>query len=173
VQPGGLTLDFSAIAKGFGVDLAGDYLHRNGIGHFLLEAGGELRGEGVKPDGTPWWVAIEAPPGITLEGTRVALHGLCAATSGDYRRFRDKGDERLPHSLDPRTGRPIANGVASVTVLHPSCTAADAYSTALTVLGPDDGMALARRAGLAALVVTRSADGGGEIMSPAFAAMLG
>jgi thiamine biosynthesis lipoprotein len=173
VQPGGLSLDFSSIAKGFGIDLAGDYLKRHGIDHFLLEAGGELRGEGVKPDGTPWWIAVEAPPGIALEEMRIALHGLCAATSGDYRRFRDEDGARLPHSLDPRTGHPIANGVASVTVLHRSCTAADAYSTALTVLGPEDGMALARRIGLAALMVTRSGDGVEEILSPALTAMLG
>ncbi|WP_157217653.1 FAD:protein FMN transferase [Flavisphingomonas formosensis] len=173
VQPGGISLDFSGIAKGFGVDLAADWLKRSGICHFLIEVGGELRGEGVKPDGSPWWVEIESPPGLALEQLRIALHGLAIATSGDYRRFSDRDGRRLPHSLDPRTGRPIVNGVASVSVVHPSCTAADAFATALTVLGPGQGMAFATRLDLAAVIVTRNeADGTWEDFSPALKAML-
>ncbi len=174
-QPGGSALDFSAIAKGFAVDLIADGLRRLGINHFLVEVGGELRGEGAKPDGSPWWVAIERPPAADASGwteTLVALHGLAVATSGDYRRWFDWEGKRYSHSIDPRTGWPVANGVVSTTVLHPSCMKADVFATALTVLGPEAGMAFAVRHELAALFVTQGDTGPSEAMSPAFAAML-
>ena len=161
-------LDFSGIAKGFGVDLAADWLLRSGARSFLIEVGGELRGESVKPDGQPWWVDVESPPGSGTLPVRAALHGLSIATSGDYRRWLDADGRRYSHTLDPRTGRPIENGVHSVTVLHRSCMLADAWATALTVLGPAQGIAIADAQGLAAHVI---ADGG-ERMSAAFSAML-
>ena len=172
LQPGGAVLDLSAIAKGFAVDDIAALLRGQGHGDFLVEVGGELRGEGIKPDGQPWWVDLEVPPGAAMAGVRVALHGLSVATSGDYRRFVDADGQRLPHSIDPRTGRPIANGLASVTVLHADCMMADAYATALTVLGVDEGRALAADLEIAALFITRTADGFAEMTTPAFAAML-
>jgi len=171
-QPGGLRLDLSGIAKGHGVDAVAERLLAIGLRHFLVEVGGELRGEGIKPDGRPWWVAFEAPPGAQLLETRIALHGLSVATSGDYRRYLDHQGERLPHSLDPRTGRPCTGGLASVTVLHPSCMIADAYATALIVMGEREGPAFAEAEGLAALFVSRTGDGFEETLTPALAAML-
>lgn len=161
-------LDFSGIAKGFGVDLAADWLLRSGLRSFLIEVGGELRGEGVKPDGQPWWVDVESPPDSATPPTRAALHGLSIATSGDYRRWLDADGQRHSHTLDPRTGRPIGNGVRSVTVLHRSCMLADAWATALTVLGPEQGMVIAEAQGLAAQIIADD----GERLSAAFSAML-
>lgn len=168
-QPGGCRLDFSAIAKGYGVDRAAESLKRLGISHFLIEVGGELRGEGVKPDGSPWWVALERPPSGTGEETRIALHGLSVATSGDYRRFFEADGRHHAHSIDPRTGHPVANGITSVSVIHASCMKADVHATAITVLGPEDGLAYATRHNLAALIVM---DDGRELLTPALAAML-
>jgi thiamine biosynthesis lipoprotein len=162
-------LDFSGIAKGFGVDLAADWLLGQGAAHFLLEVGGELRGEGIKPDRQPWWIDVEQPPGSALPPLRVAAHGLAVATSGNYRRWLDAGGRRYSHTLDPRTGRPIDNGVQSVTVLHPQCMLADAWATALTVLGVKAGMALAEEQGLAARIIADD----GEFLSPALMEMLG
>ena len=171
-QPGGVQLDLSAIAKGYAVDRLAHCLERLGVRHYLVEVGGELRGAGVKPDGQPWWVALEQP----VDGAGdivVALHGLAVATSGDYRRFYRDDTRRLPHTIDPRTGRPIDNGIASVTVIHASCMAADAWSTALTVLGADEGLLLAERRGLAARFLRRQADGTlAETVSSHFSAML-
>ena len=165
-------LDFSGIAKGHGVDRVAEMLRSMELPDFLIEVGGELRGEGVKPDGQPWWVDLEAVPGSRLPPLRTALHGLSVATSGDYRRsFAHQGRD-YAHTLDPRTGRPLENGVASVTVLHPVCMLADAWATALTVLGPD-GMALAEREGLAAHMVVRDGTGCTELLSPALREMLG
>ena len=175
-QPGGLQLDLSAVAKGYGVDRLARYLDSQGIHHYLVEVGGELRGAGSKPDGQPWWVMLEQvdgadaakhPPELLL-----ALHGLSVATSGDYRRFFQDGTVRFSHTIDPRSGMPIANQLASVTVVHEQCMAADAWSTALTVLGPDAGMALAEEQGLAARFLRRDGDGYHETLSSHMLAML-
>jgi thiamine biosynthesis lipoprotein len=121
-----------------------------------VEVGGELRGCGLKPDGQPWWVQLEEPdPASPGRGTVLALHGLSVATSGDYRRWFEHGGRRYSHTIDPRNGLPIRHGLACVTVVHASCMSADAWSTALGVLGPEAGPALANRLGLAARFVVR------------------
>ncbi|RZA34241.1 MAG: FAD:protein FMN transferase [Lysobacteraceae bacterium] len=163
LQPGGAILDFSSIAKGYGVDRLGLCLERHGVRHYLVEVGGELRGAGMKPDGEPWWVEIEGvPDAAAVAGPAqavVALHGLAVATSGDYRSYFDHGRQRASHTLDPRTGHPIANGVASCTVVASTCMVADALSTALTVMGPEAGIAFADARGIAARYLLRI-DGG-------------
>ncbi|MCA6216553.1 FAD:protein FMN transferase [Ideonella sp. B7] len=176
-QPGGGRLDLSAIAKGHAVDRVSALLRDSGLPHHLVEIGGELRGEGLKPSGQPWWVDLESPdPACPLPPTRVALHGLSVATSGDYRRWRTADDgRRLSHTLDPRTGAPVTHDVASVTVLHPSAMWADAWATALMVLGPQDGLALAEAEGLAALWIERpglTAPTWRDTLSPALRAWL-
>jgi len=165
-------IDLSAAAKGYAVDLVARYLRRNGVANYLVEVGGELCGHGMKPDGTPWWVALESPAQDSGAEAIVALHGLSVATSGDYRRYFLEEGVRYSHTIDPRTGYPIDNGVASVTVLHPECMAADALSTALTVLGVDAGLEYASERDLAALFIERTSNGFRERMTPSFTAML-
>ena len=172
-QPGGVHLDLSSVAKGFAVDQLARCLRMQGVAHYLVEVGGELRGAGVKPDGQPWWVALEGVPNAqAAPGTIAALHGMALATSGDYRRSFSYGNRRASHTLDPRTGYPIDNDVASVTVLHPSCMAADALSTALTVLGETDGLAFAEARGLAARFLLRRPGALAEITTSAYRALL-
>ncbi len=178
LQPGGAYLDFSAIAKGFGVDQVSRYLQQQGIDNHLVEVGGELRGMGFKPDCLPWWVALEQPP--TRDGSSIAvlsevviaLHGVSVATSGDYRRYFEVDAKRYSHTIDPRSGEPIQHGLASVTVIHPDCIAADALSTALNVLGVEQGMTFAEQRGLPARFVVRSSDGFNEHLSSAFTKMM-
>jgi len=173
-QRGDAYVDLSAIAKGFAVDRVASFLKRSGYENHLVEIGGELRGSGIKPDGQPWWVALEQPLGCDAGDVVVALHGLSVATSGDYRRWYKADDGRsYGHTIDPRTGWPVNHGVASVTVLHENCMMADAWSTALTVLGPARGMCIAEAKQLPALFVVRRADGGvDEVMSAAFTALM-
>jgi thiamine biosynthesis lipoprotein len=173
-QPGGVTLDLSAIAKGFGVDEVARVLRAAGVDHFLAEIGGEFVGAGVRPDGQPWWVAIEAPPGMAPAGEPilVALHGLALATSGDYRRFRMDAGRRRPHTLDPRTGLPVEDGPASVSVLAAHCMEADALCTALSVMPVADALAWAEARKIAALFLLRVDGGLAERMTTKFAAML-
>lgn len=165
----GSALDLSGIAKGYGVDLAAEWLLAQGVRNFLLEVGGELRGEGIRPDGQPWWVDVEMPPTSSVAPYRVALHDLSVATSGNYRRGFVADGRHYSHSFDPETGRPIVNGVLSATVLHRQCIRADGWATALTVLGPQAGVSLADAHGLAACIIA----GDREYLSHAWREMLG
>lgn len=155
IQPGGLRLDLSGIAKGFAVDLGLAALERIGIGHALLEIGGELRAIGVQADGMPWWVDIDQPPGCDAPAARIGLTGWAVATSGNYRRRREAEGRSWSHSLDPQTGRPLDDTVRSVTVLHRGCMQADGIATAMMVLGAGRGIAFADAHGLPARIVTQ------------------
>jgi thiamine biosynthesis lipoprotein len=169
------SIDLCGIAKGFAVDLVAETLLELGIYHALVEIGGELRGHGIKPDGSPWWIGIDRPvhasAGIAAEPMLVALHDLAIATSGCERAFAH-GARHFSHTLDPRTGSPIANGMVTATVLHRSCMEADAYATALMVLGADAGTDFAIKHELAALIRFRNGDAIAERTTPALDAML-
>ncbi|PWK92119.1 thiamine biosynthesis protein ApbE [Fulvimonas soli] len=176
-QPGGACVDLSSVAKGYAVDRVGQWLDAAGIRAWLVEVGGEFKGRGRKPDGTPWRVGIERPPaGGPHEAERfghvIALDGRAVATSGDYRRHYTVGGTRVSHHIDPRTGLPVPTAVASVSVLADEAMHADPLGTALTVLGAERGLAYAQARGLAALFILRGAHGFEERMTPAFAAAL-
>jgi FAD:protein FMN transferase len=175
-QPGGIRLDLSSIAKGFAVDKMSACLISRGIVDHLVEIGGELVGSGTKPDGSPWWVALEEvrhqSSAARGHETIVALHNLAIATSGDSQRFVEVAERRLSHTLDPRTGTPASERLAAVTVLHRRCMCADALATALLVLGPEAGCDFAVERNLAARFLLRRGAGFEERMTPAMAAML-
>ncbi|KGW63051.1 FAD:protein FMN transferase [Burkholderia pseudomallei] len=165
-----VAFDLCGIAKGFGVDELARVLDRHGIGAWLVGIDGELRARGCKPDGSPWAIALEAPD----YGRRGAMGAIdlvdaAVATSGDYRHWADFGGERLSHTMDPRAGAPLRGDIASVTVVAPTCTDADAYATALMVLGAQAGCAHAERHGLDALFVVRDGDALRTIGCGAFA----
>jgi thiamine biosynthesis lipoprotein len=157
-----LQLDVGAIAPGYAVDRIARGLDALGARDYLVEIGGEVRARGRSPAGRPWRVAVEAP----VSGERrayaiVELDDGSVSTSGDYRDFRHVGGRRISHTIDPRSGRPVEHGLASVTVVHESAMLADAYATALMVLGPQAGFDLAEQLGLAALFIERREDGSG------------
>lgn len=160
-QPGGVWLDLSGIAKGYAVDAVSAVLGGAGVGHALVEIGGECAGRGMRPDGDPWWVELETPRGIDLPPLRVAAHALGIATSGDY--------VRGAHTLDPRTGRPPVAPPVAISVIHPSCMIADAWASALVVLGKEEAQSIAAGHKLAVRTVDRD---GSEWLSPAFGDML-
>jgi thiamine biosynthesis lipoprotein len=151
-----ITLDLSGIAKGFGVDELARVLISHGIVHFLVSIDGELRASGGKPEGSPWWVAVERPENGRRQAEGVLeLTDGAVATSGDYRHFVDIGSIRYPHTMDPRRRAPLVDGPAAVTVMAETCVAADAWATALLVLGPSAGGEIASRHGLEALFIER------------------
>jgi len=168
-QPGGLTLDFSSIAKGYGVDVMAQAVEQYGIEHYMVELGGELRVRGRREDGNHWRLWVETPKDETKSagtdseglpaGIPIALHDLSIATSGDYRRYFLHEGRRYAHTLDPRSGWALQNNLASVSVLHPQCMVADALSTALLCMGLNDGLAFARQQRIAALFMCRSDEG--------------
>jgi thiamine biosynthesis lipoprotein len=166
-----LALDLSAVAKGYAVDLIASALEKLGRSDFLVEVGGELRARGQRAAGKPWRVGIEKPVSELRAVERaVTLRNMSMATSGDYRNFYEVDGRRQSHLIDPRTGRPIEHGLASVTVLHRETARADAWATALAVLGPSAGPELAEREGLAAFFVVRTApDGFRSMESSTFA----
>jgi thiamine biosynthesis lipoprotein len=178
-QPGGIDVDLSAVAKGYGVDQVGRYLQRMGVEAWLVEVGGELKAHGRKPDGTPWRVGIERPDAAAGAVTAadelvrtIQLDDRAIATSGDYRHVFEDNGHFYSHHIDPRSGWPVPHEVASVSVLADGCMQADPLGTALSVLGAERGMAYAREHGLAVLMIVRPSHGFEQRMSPAFAAGL-
>ena len=150
--------DLSAIAKGFAVDHVAEGLVEEEHGDFMVELGGEVRTGGSRA-GQPWRIAVELPD---AEGravhTVVELDGAMA-TSGDYRQFVEDESGRRSHTIDPRTRRPVEHDLASVSVRAESCALADGWATALNVLGPEEGLALAEEHGLAVLMLLRTPTG--------------
>ena len=166
-------IDLSAIAKGFGVDAVSELLKSLGYSDFLVEIGGEVRGSGLRADGKPWRVAVEKPQaGERSVQLVIPLRDAAIATSGDYRNFYEIDGRRYAHILDPRTGRPPPNGVASVSVIGADTTTADGLATGLMVMGVEAGLALAEREGLAVLFIRHSGEGFETRASSAFDALL-
>jgi thiamine biosynthesis lipoprotein len=151
-----ITLDISGIAKGFGVDQLAGVLASRGIEHYLVSIDGELRAAGGKPDGAAWRVAVERPtPGRREAEGILELTEGAIATSGDYRHFVEIEGFRYAHTMDPRRQAPLIGEIAAVTVLADACTTADAWATALLVLGPTAGAEIAANLGLEALFIER------------------
>ena len=171
----GLRADLSGVAKGYAVDQAAHALDRLGVTDYLIEAGGEVRTRGVNGEGRPWRIAIERPDATPQRPHFIVpLSGLAMATSGDYRIYFEEGGRRYSHEIDPATAQPIRHGLASVSVVAPECGYADAMATALIVLGPDKGFALAVAQNVAAHFIVREADGSfSDRQTPSFAALGG
>lgn len=137
-MPEGMELDFSAIAKGFGVDCIADMLARNQCSDFMVEIGGEVSVSGLNPDGNEWRIMIESPFDMRQKrdsGMDVLNLKDCAvATSGNYRNYRNiSADSVIGHTINPKTGFPKKTVVLSATVIAPTCALADALATALMV----------------------------------------
>ncbi len=153
-----VTLDLNGIAKGYGTDRLAEVLMDFGVRDALVGIDGEMRALGAKPDGTAWSVAVEAP-----EIARRAAHSVlvlqdaAVATSGDYRHWVEVAGQRLSHTMDPVRGAPLQRPPASVSVIARSCAEADAWASALMVLGPHAGAEVVRRHGLSALFLLREA----------------
>lgn len=162
-----LALDLSAIGKGHAVDRVAALLERQGCGSYLVDIGGEARTLGRNPQGGAWRIGLEHPEGGPPVRV-LALSGEAVATSGDYRNFRMDGGRRLGHILDPRTGRPVEHGLASVTVVAASAAEADGLATLINVLGPQAGLRFVQRRNLAALLLTRGAEAGTPVLRESY-----
>lgn len=179
-------IDLSALAKGLAADKVALLLEGWGITDYLVDIGGELRSRGGKAPGKPWVLAIESPRADARRAARLlALPSspLAVAGAGDYRNFFELDGVRYSHEINPRSGRPIAHALAAVTVFDTSAARADALATALMVLGPEAGMALAESViagvggegdplaggpGIAAYLIMRADQGDVAVESAAF-----
>lgn len=164
-----LYVDLSTIAKGYGVDRVARLLEGMEIQNYLVEIGGEMRMKGAKPGNQPWRIAIERPDNTQRAAQRIIEPGNNAvATSGDYRNYFEQDGVRYSHIIDPNTGYPIQHNLVSVTVVTSTSMDADAYATALTVMGPERALAFAEEKQLAVLLITRENDAFKEYTSTAF-----
>jgi thiamine biosynthesis lipoprotein len=164
-----LAIDLSAIGKGYAAHCLALKLDAHGVTDYLIAVGGELRARGHAPGGRPWPVGIEVPTPDTRRVLQsLELRDAALSTSGDYRNFVIITGRRYSHEIDPRSGRPVTGDLASVSVVHPDSAYADAMATALMVLGPDEGYALATRLDVAALFVSRGNGSFGSRATPAF-----
>ncbi len=163
----GVGLDFSAIAKGYAVDVIAQTLKDSyGITNYMVEIGGEVATLGQNDKGKPWTLAVDAPVADSSVKTRDTITTLTQpkdgslhiATSGNYRNSVEYGGVRYSHTINPVTGNPVADGAPSVTVLHDSVALADGWATALTAMPYTDALAIANREGIQALFIIENSN---------------
>nr|VFK27327.1 MAG: thiamine biosynthesis lipoprotein [Candidatus Kentron sp. MB] len=168
-----LYLDLSAIAKGFAVDRIAEHLEEMGFVDYLVDVGGELRARGKSAKGKPWRVAIEKPvPGQRGIHRIITVDDRAVATSGDYRNFFEQDGKRYSHTIDPKSGQPVTHTLVSVTVLDALAMRADALATAISVLGPEAGYALAERENIPVWLITKTEQGFRDLSTPGFTEFL-
>lgn len=168
-----LEIDLSSIAKGYGVDQIGVVLERRGIQRYLVEIGGEVRTRGLSPRNDNWRIAVETPDnGPPKAEQALRLKDAHLATSGDYRNFFENDGIRYSHTIDPRSGKTVKHKLTSVTVLHESTMLADAWATALLVLGEEHGFSLAKQQSIGAYFIYREGDEFKHKHTEAFAPVL-
>lgn len=164
-----LYVDLSAAAKGYGVDQLAALVDETGIGDYLVSIGGEIRARGKNGRGQPWTIAIEKPtPGQRTVERLIRIGNHSVSTSGNYRNFFEQDGQRYSHIIDPHTGRPVPQTLASVTVVSDRSMVADATATALLAAGPELGFQLASEHHLAAFFVLINPDGFQERFTPGF-----
>ena len=162
-------VDLSGWAKGYAVDEVAALLDASQLANYLVEIGGELRVSGHNAELQKFAIAVEKPlKNNEMAYSIVRLSNVAVATSGDYRNFYEHDGQRYSHTIDPRTGRPVTHDLTGVTVVTSSTAYADAMATALLVLGPDDGHALAERLDLASYFLVRTEHGIEEISTSQF-----
>ena len=150
-----VSIDLSAVAKGYAVDRVADLLEMLALPDYLVEIGGEIRVSGFNADGVAWRIAMEQPQLFAEVDRVINITDIAVATSGDYRNYFEKDGVRYSHTIDPVTGRPIVHNLASVTVLTQSCAEADAWATAFSVLGVEQSLKLAEQLDIAAYMLVR------------------
>ncbi|MEO1041491.1 MAG: FAD:protein FMN transferase [Pseudomonadota bacterium] len=157
------SIHLAAIAKGHGIDRVAQQLSTLGFDNFMVEVGGDLYAVGDGPTGKGWRVGIEEPTaGVRKVERIIAINGWGMATSGDYRNYVEHDGVRYSHIIDPETGRPVLHSTASVTVLAENAALADAWATALLVIGRERGLKIAEEQGLAAFFIDRGASSSEE-----------
>ncbi|MDE6551560.1 MAG: FAD:protein FMN transferase [Muribaculaceae bacterium] len=168
-----ISFNFSAIAKGYGVDVAAQTLIDKGCSDLMMEIGGEVVCRGLNPEGKKWRILIETPDEEYLKEVFktkrkptfsnqliVELSDEALATSGNYRNFHSESGQTFGHTISPVTGRPVKTDILSASVIAPTCMEADALATACMAMGSADAMEMLDKAGLSGAFILYS----GEVM---------
>lgn len=137
-----ITLDCSAIAKGYGCDMVAHLFRQKDIKNFMIEIGGEVVTSGISEKRIPWKIGVTKPTEDSLSTnqelqTVINITDMAMATSGNYRNFYYKNGKKYAHTINPKTGYPVQHNILSATVLAKDCATADAYATSFMVLGLD------------------------------------
>ena len=153
-------IDLSAVAKGYATDVVAALLESKGVANYMVEIGGELKLKGVNQHQKVWTIGVEKPA-LGREGAVVGVSGdnIAIATSGEYRNYYERDGMRVSHTIDPTTRRPITHNLASVTVVAETGGYADAWATAINVLGAEKGLMLSEHMNLAAFFIIKTDDG--------------
>lgn len=164
----GVELDVNAFAPGWAADLIGEMLLKKNVSNFMVDISGEILFKGTKGENIPWIGGIEKPVHAASKSVHLALkmNDVAMATSGNYRQFFDDNGVRKSHIIDPRTGAPVSHSISSATIIADTAAAADAWGTAMMVLGKE-GIALAEKYGKKSLLLNaEKLDQFNEIVSP-------
>jgi len=164
-----LSIDLNAVAPGYTVDLLAARFLALGIENYMIDLGGEVRAHGRNAQGQPWRIAVERPVNTEPEPYAIVqLENMAVTTSGEYRHFVDRDGHRYSHTIDPRTLRPVEHTLASVVVVSRTAAEADAWATALNVLGAEKGYALALQQGMPVMFIIDNAGKLESRMTPQF-----
>lgn len=162
-----ITLNMSAIAKGYSSDIIASLLESYGINDYMIEIGGEIRVKGLNAKGKCWQIAVNEPPKINGGQHATRILQLCnksIATSGSYFKYYIKDGKRYAHTIDPRTGRPAENNILSATVIADDCMTADAYATVFMLADTLEARKIAQEQGLAYMLILGKEDNGCQII---------
>jgi FAD:protein FMN transferase len=163
-------LDFSAIAKGYAVDVLAEFLEEKGAQHYMVEIGGEVRAKGINEKSEIWSIGVEDPLVAKDESRLLAivrLQNMSMATSGNYRNYYQIDGKTVAHTIDPRTGYNTKHNLLSASVFAKDCMTADAYATAFMVVGVDESIAIAAHQNLEIYLVYQKENGKlGSYVSP-------
>lgn len=160
----GTQFNFSSITKGYGCDMVGEMLRRNGCTDFMVEIGGEMALSGMNPRGTKWHVMVESPSVTdTIAGkdrvATISVSDCGVATSGNYRNYREIGKRRLGHTLNPANGKPVLTSTLSATVIASDAMTADALATACMAMNVSSALAMVEKIkGAEAMIVTSDSE---------------
>ncbi len=165
-------LDMSAIAKGFAVDKVVELLLSYNFTNCMVEIGGEVRTAGKNNKDESWKIGIETPDTHANIQKVISISDYSIATSGDYNNYFEENRIRYSHTIDPRTGIPITHKLASVTVIHSNCALADAYATAINVMGPTVGYDFALKENLIIYMIVKEETEFIEKLTPQFSKFL-
>lgn len=167
----GVTIEFNAIAPGYGADLIARLLEQRGIQNYMVEVGGEVVCKGKNQRGETWLIGIDNPQYEEKGGNpiqaKIRVENMALATSGNYRKFYEKDGKRYAHTIDPVSGRPVQHNLLSATVLAKDCMTADAMATAFMVMGTEKAKAYAESRQMPVLLVFAEGDKLQTYVSPA------
>jgi len=169
-----VAIDLSAIAQGYGADQVANYLDSLQVQDYLVDVGGELRARGINAQGVTWRIGVEKP--ISSQRGQVEqilpIKNCAVATSGTYRNFFEANGKHFSHTINPQTGSPVTHNLVSVTVIANTAAAADAWATAISVLGPTQGYEIAKQNNLAVLFIEQTNEEFLEKLTPALISYL-